>query len=81
MSDIRHVVDTLRNEEQQLAAALDKVREAIAALTDATAPPAGRRRTKRAVKKAKTKGRGMTAAQREAVSRRMKAYWASRRTT
>jgi hypothetical protein len=72
---LRQVLDTLRKEESSLESQLGKVREAIAAL-GGTSRPAQRGRTAKGVAR---KRRGMTAAQKAEVSRRMKAYWAVRK--
>lgn len=79
MPNINNALNALRQEERQLSTSLDKIRSAISALTDGSVSPVGGRRIGQATRKAKKKARSMTAAQRKAVSRRMKAYWAGRR--
>lgn len=77
-SILADVLAALRKEEGVLHGQLGKVRDAIAAL--AGVPQAYKR--KQAVRKARTVAgnvKKMTAAQRKAVSQRMKAYWAARR--
>lgn len=76
MPNITKAIDALRHEERQLAEALSKVRGAIAALSGGTGTTgSGRARAANTTRS----GRTMTAAQRTAVSRRMKAYWANRK--
>lgn len=70
---LRQVLDTLRKEESSLESQLGQVREAIAALGGTTSK---RLRTAKLVAR---KRRGMTAAQKAEVSKRMKQYWAERR--
>jgi hypothetical protein len=70
---LRQVLDSLRKEESDLESQLGKVRDAIAALGGASREP---------IQKARLvvrKRRGMTAAQKAEVSKRMKKYWAARR--
>ena len=77
-SVLTDVLATLQKEESTLQAQLGKVRDAMAAL--AGVPQSYKR--KQAVRKAKTVVRNvrtMTAAQRKAVSQRMKAYWAAQK--
>lgn len=75
MASLKTVIATLRREEQQLAKQLAGIRQAIESLEfggggAVVHPVAVRQRRKR---------RAMSAAQRKAVSRRMKAYWAKRK--
>ena len=70
---LRQVLDSLRKEESLLESQLAKVRDAIAALGGTS-----REQTQKAKPSAR-KRRGMTAAQKAEVSKRMKAYWAKRR--
>jgi len=75
---LRPVIDALQKEESVLAAQLNKVRDALAALGGASREY----RRRQTVRKAKTVVRNvrkMTAAQRKAVSKRMKKYWAEQR--
>lgn len=72
---LRQVLDTLRKEASSLESQLGKVREAIAALGGASSPAQERQSGKPVARKR----RGMTAAQKKAVSKRMKAYWAARK--
>jgi len=74
------VLTALRREESALDAQLSKVRDAIAALADAGQRYKRRRRV-RAAKTVAKNVRKMTAAQRKAVSERMRKYWAERRKT
>jgi hypothetical protein len=75
---LRPVIDALQKEEGVLAAQLNKVRDAIAALGGASREY----RRRQTVRKAKTvvrNARKMTAAQKAEVSKRMKTYGAGRR--
>lgn len=72
------VVSALRQEEGFLQGQLGKVRDAIAALGGVGKEFQRLRRT-RQVKTIARNVRKMTAAQRKAVSERMKKYWAERR--
>jgi hypothetical protein len=72
---LRQVLDSLRKEQSILESQLGKVRDAIVALGGASTR---REQTKRARPVAR-KRRGMTATQKAAVSKRMKAYWAARK--
>ena len=69
----RQVLDALRKEASLLESQLGKVRDAIAALGGTSREQAQK------VKAVVRKRRGMTAAQKAEVSKRMKAYWAARR--
>jgi hypothetical protein len=69
---LRQALDSLRKEESVLQSQLGRVRDAIAALGATIGRPARKAGGAR-------KRRGMTAAQKKAVSQRMKAYWAQRR--
>jgi hypothetical protein len=69
---LRQVLDSLRVEESVLQSQLGRVRDAISALGATLGRPAQKAGRAR-------KRRGMTAAQKKAVSQRMKAYWAQRR--
>jgi hypothetical protein len=66
MAIFQTVIGDLKRAEQQLEKQLESVRTAIAAI-------AGRQQGRRGGR------RRMSAAQRKAVSRRMKKYWAARR--
>ena len=70
------VLNTLRKEEAALRGQLDKVRGAIAALGGGRQDSRQRKRKAKAV--ART-ARKMTAAQKKAISARMKRYWAARK--
>lgn len=70
---LRQVLDTLRKEESSLDSQLRKVRDAIAALGGTSSRQTGR------AKPGARKRRGMTAAQKAEVSKRMKKYWAHRK--
>lgn len=75
---LAQVLAVLQKEESVLDAQLGRVRDAIAALGDV----ARDYKVRRGVRKAKTAARNvrkMSAAQRQAVALRMKAYWAKRR--
>lgn len=77
MAKLGRVLAVLKKEQSTLEAQLQKIRGAIGALQ-----PEGRRavsRGRKRLRQAAQRGRKMTAAQRRAVSRRMKAYWAARR--
>ena len=74
MEQFTRVVSMLRKEETLLERQLNRVRRAIEVL-GSTGKMAVRRSRKGVARK---KGK-ITAAQRKAVSRRMKAYWAKRR--
>jgi len=71
MAIFQTVISDLKRAERQLEKQLESVRSAIAAIVGRTSPRPGRRRA----------GRRMSAAQRRAVSKRMKKYWAARRKT
>jgi Arc/MetJ-type ribon-helix-helix transcriptional regulator len=69
--DVSQVLRTaLRDLEAQQARLAARITAIRSALNGATAPPSAAARIRR---------RGMSAAQRAEVSRRMKAYWAKRR--
>ena len=70
---LRQVLDSLRKEQSLLELQLGKVRDAIAALGGTS-----REQTQKTKPMAR-KRRGMTAAQKAEVSKRMKKYWAARR--
>ena len=72
------VLSALRHEEGFLEAQLGKVRDAIGALGGVGKEYQRLRRT-RQVKTVVKNARKMTAAQKKAVSTRMKKYWAERR--
>ncbi len=77
MEQFTRVLSMLRKEETLLERQLNRIRRAIEALGSE-----GRRVVQRRpkVRRKMTRRAGnMTAAQRKAVSRRMKAYWAKRR--
>ena len=80
MADFGGILATLRKEENQLAKRAAQVRSAIRALTGGGGAPIplgkGKGRKKVARKRARRK---MTAAQKKAVSARMKIYWAAKR--
>jgi hypothetical protein len=69
MLKLTRIVDQLRAEEASLLADLEKVRAAISSLVRAAGAPAPRKR----------RVRRFSAAQRKAVSERMKRLWAERR--
>ena len=75
---LRQVLDSLRKEESLLQSQLAKVSDALAAL-GGVGKEYQRRQRMRQVKTAARKVVKMTAAQRKAVSERMKKYWAARR--
>jgi hypothetical protein len=66
MTIFQTVISDLKRAEQQLEKQLESVRSAIAAIAGTTRRRQGRKRR-------------MSAAQRKAVSKRMKKYWATRR--
>jgi len=70
MAIFQTVISDLRRAEQQLQRQLESVRAAIAAIAGSTRPRKGPKRRGR---------RRMSAAQRKAVSIRMRAYWKARR--
>jgi hypothetical protein len=70
MAIFQTVISDLRRAEQQLQRQLESVRAAIAAIAGSTSPRKGPKRRGR---------RQMSAAQRKAVSIRMRAYWKARR--
>ncbi len=79
MADFGGILATLRKEETQLAKQAAQVRSAIKALTGGGAPLSlGKGKGRKKVAKKRT-GRKMTAAQKKAVSARMKKYWAGKR--
>jgi hypothetical protein len=77
-SRLGQVLSALRREQSVLQAQLGKVTDAIAAL-GGVGREYRRRQRVRQVKTVARKVRKMTAAQRKAVSARMKKYWAERR--
>ncbi len=74
MEQFTRVLSVLRKEETLLERQLNRIRRAIEALEST-----GKRAVKRGRKGVARKKGKMTAAQRKAVSKRMKAYWAKRR--
>ncbi len=74
MDTLNRVMSLLRREERALQGQLNRIRGAIEALEST-----GKRAVKRGRKGVARKKGNMTAAQRRAVSKRMKAYWAKRR--
>lgn len=68
MAIFQAVIDDLKRAERQLEKQLESVRSAITAIAGSSPRPRGRR-----------KGRRMSAAQRKAVSVRMRKYWSARR--
>ena len=83
MADFTIILATLRKEEKQLAERAAQIRGAIDALTGGgIAPiPLGKRKARKNVAQKKPGRRKMSAAQKKAVSRRMKKYWAKRKKT
>jgi hypothetical protein len=77
-SRLGQVLSALRREQGFLEAQLGKVRDAIGALGGVGKEYARLRRT-RQVETVVRNARKMSAAQRKAVSARMKKYWAERR--
>jgi len=75
---VRQVLQALQQEESLLEAQLGKIRDAIAAL-GGVGKEYRRRQGVRKVKTVARNARTMTAAQRKAVSQRMKRYWARRK--
>ena len=75
---LEQVLAGLRKEESVLQAELGKVRNALAAL-GGVGKQSQRRQGIRQVKTVVRKARKMTATQRQAVSARMKKYWAARK--
>jgi len=79
LAAIDRVLTALKSEERQLTDRLATVQAAIAALTEATGPSARRPVKKTATRTTKKARRKMTAGEKRAVSKRMKAYWAARK--
>lgn len=79
-NEFKSVLSALRQEENVLKLQLGKVQDAIAALGDVRTGYRIRQTVRRAKKLSKN-ARTMSAAQRKAVSERMKKYWAARRKT
>ena len=77
-SRLGQVVSALRREQGLLEAQLGKVRDAISAL-GGVGKEYQRLQRKRDIKTIVRNARKMSAAQRKAVSARMKKYWAERR--
>jgi hypothetical protein len=77
-SRLGQVVSALRREQGLLEAQLGKVRDAISAL-GGVGKEYQRLQRKREITTIVRNARKMTAAQRKAVSARMKKYWAERR--
>ena len=76
------ILDALKNEEKSLKTQLVAIQRAIAAIEGADAPVAAGRGKKKAPKVVVAKRKSaMTEEQRQAVSERMRKYWASRRET
>ena len=81
MANFAKILATLRKEEKQLAARAAQIRSAIRALTGGSGAPiplGGPKARKNVAKKKRGRGK-MSVAQKKAVSRRMKAYWAKRK--
>ena len=77
-SRLGQVISALRREQGLLEAQLGKVRDAISAL-GGVGKEYQRLQRKREITTVVRNARRMTAAQRKAVSARMKKYWAERR--
>ena len=75
------ILDALKNEEKSLKTQLVAIQRAIAAIEGADAPVAAGRGKKKAPQVVAKRKRAMTEEQRQAVSERMRKYWASRRET
>ena len=73
------ILDALKNEEKSLKTQLVAIQRAIAAIEEADAPVAAGRGKKKEPKVVVKRKRAMTEEQRQAVSERMRKYWASRR--
>ena len=76
------ILEALKNEEKSLKTQLVAIQRAIEAieLADAPAPAArGKKKARKVVVVAAKRKRAMTEEQRQAVSERMRKYWASRR--
>ena len=73
------ILDALKNEEKSLKTQLVAIQRAIAAIEGADAPVAAGRGKKKAPQVVAKRKRAMTEEQRQAVSERMRKYWASRR--
>lgn len=76
------ILEALRNEEKALKTQLVAIQRAIEAieLADAPAPAArGKKKARKVVEVAPKRKRPMTEEQRQAISERMRKYWASRR--
>ena len=79
------ILEALRNEEKSLKTQLVAIQRAIEAIELADAPAPGARGRKKARKvavaaaAAPKRKRAMTEEQRQAISERMRKYWASRR--
>ncbi len=75
MASLTNVIGALRMEEQQLVKQLAGIRQAITLLEVGGRSAVGRTMARRRRRRRRT----MSAAQRAAVSKRMKAYWAKRK--
>ena len=78
MADFAKILATLRKEEKQLTKRAAQIRNAIQALSEVPIP-LGKPKGPKKVAKKKRARRKMTAAQKKAVSKRMKASWAKRK--
>lgn len=76
------ILEALRNEERALKTQLVAIQRAIEAieLADSPGPAArGKKKARKVVAAAPKRKRAMTEEQRQAISERMRKYWASRR--
>ena len=79
MKEITAAITAKHAQIKQLQADIDALQRAATVLGGKTSTTAKATRQPKTRSKPKQKGRGMSAAARKAVSRRMKAYWAKRR--
>ena len=79
MKEITEAIAAKHAQIKQFQSDIDALQRAASALDGKTAAKATRQPKTKSKPKTKQKGRGMSAAARKAVSRRMKAYWAKRK--
>ena len=78
MADFAKILATLRTEEKQLTKRAAQIRNAIQALSEVPIPLGKPKGPKKAAEKKRGR-RKMTAAQKKAISKRMKKMWAEKK--
>ncbi len=79
MSEITNAIAAKQNQITQLQSDIDALQRAATVLGGKTTAKAKRKRRKRAVAKTTQKRHVWSAAEKAAIGKRMKAYWAKRR--